>query len=329
MQRALRTLALSISFLCALLATPAQATVQRAHVSAAYGVDSNTAFNCDAVHPCRFFQAATTVVSSGGEVVALDSGGYGTVNITQSISLIAPTGVYAGISVFPGANGITIATAGVNVTLRGLTINGMGGDYGILMTNGAGLKVIDCNIQGFTNQYTAGISINAAANVLISDVVTSNNNNGILLDGGANVEITRATAVANASHGIAIGGSGGPSGNATTMAAISDSIASQNGAVAFFVEGRNTSNGGFSGMCASCTRIMAIINSKASDNNVGMAAESAGATLTVSGSLSVKNRFYGFYQYSTSVFRSAGNNVLSDNAMGPTSGTIITGSLLY
>jgi hypothetical protein len=137
------------SSLALLLAAPAQATVQRAHVSAAFGSDANTTYNCDAVHPCRFFQAATTVVSSGGEVVALDSGGYGTVNITQSISLIAPAGVYAGISVFAGANGININTAGVNVTLQGLTINGMGGLHGVHLTNGSSLTIVGSSFSNF------------------------------------------------------------------------------------------------------------------------------------------------------------------------------------
>ena len=95
------SVALLFALLSALVGGRAEA-VQRAHV-ATYGLDSNTSSGCSVANPCRFFQAATTVVDPNGEVVVLDSGGYGAVVLTKSISLIAPTGVYAGISAFPGA----------------------------------------------------------------------------------------------------------------------------------------------------------------------------------------------------------------------------------
>jgi hypothetical protein len=43
------------------------------------------------------------------------------------VTITAPPGVYAGISVFPATNGVDIATAGISVALVGLTINGQGG----------------------------------------------------------------------------------------------------------------------------------------------------------------------------------------------------------
>ena len=77
--------AVTLVVLGSTLFTGHAAAVQRAHV-ATYGLDSNTSFSCDAAHPCRFFQAATTVVDPNGEVVVLDSGGYGAVTITKSLS---------------------------------------------------------------------------------------------------------------------------------------------------------------------------------------------------------------------------------------------------
>ena len=81
-------LALGFTFAIAagVFSTSAQA-VQRTHVSAAFGNDANTATNCTAAAPCRFFQAAMTVTDTNGEVVVLDSGGYGAVTITKSLSL--------------------------------------------------------------------------------------------------------------------------------------------------------------------------------------------------------------------------------------------------
>jgi hypothetical protein len=67
----------------------ANATAQRTFV-ASTGNDANNAFNCSIVKPCRGFAAAVGVTASGGEVIVLDSAGYGAVMITQSVSIIAP-----------------------------------------------------------------------------------------------------------------------------------------------------------------------------------------------------------------------------------------------
>ena len=58
----------------------------------------------------------------------LDSAGYGAVTINKAVSVIAPPGIYAGITVTAGI-GIDV-TAGA-VALRGLTIRGLGGNVGI------------------------------------------------------------------------------------------------------------------------------------------------------------------------------------------------------
>ncbi len=71
---------------------------QRTFVSTA-GFDTN---DCSLTAPCRGFAKALTVTDVGGEIVVLDSGGYGAVAIGQPVSIIAPSGVYAGISVFAG-----------------------------------------------------------------------------------------------------------------------------------------------------------------------------------------------------------------------------------
>jgi len=137
-------------FLVALTVTsaPAFATAQRTFV-ASNGIDANA---CSLAAPCRSFGRAITQTSAGGEVIVLDSAGYGPVTISQSVSITAPPGVYAGISV-AGANnsGVYVGGAGIAVTLRGLTINSTTpGTYaGIYFTNGATLSVEHCAIKGF------------------------------------------------------------------------------------------------------------------------------------------------------------------------------------
>ena len=109
----------------------AGAATQRTFV-ASNGVDTAT---CTLSAPCRTFATAIANTLPGGEVIVLDSAGYGAATITQSVSIIAPAGIYAGISVFTG-DGITIATPGLNVVLRGLAITGLGGQNGIAFLQG-------------------------------------------------------------------------------------------------------------------------------------------------------------------------------------------------
>src|SRR5207245_10723104 len=72
---------------------------QRTFVSGS-GNDANP---CTRDMPCRSFGAAIAVTSTNGEVVALDSAGYGPVTVTQGVATVAPNGVHAGISVVSGA----------------------------------------------------------------------------------------------------------------------------------------------------------------------------------------------------------------------------------
>ena len=120
------------SALAALLAPDAAIAVQRAFV-ATDGVDNPT---CSVTAPCRTFGAAIAVTTGGGEVIVLNSGGYGKVTIGKAVSIIAPPGIYAGISAFPGDDGVTVAAGATDkVVLRGLTINGQGGNAGIVITS--------------------------------------------------------------------------------------------------------------------------------------------------------------------------------------------------
>src|SRR5437899_9635782 len=98
-------------------------TAQRTFV-ASNGNDMNS---CNRTDPCRSFGAAIAQTNANGEVVAIDSAGYGPVTITQSATIVAPLGVHAGISVFMG-DGVTI-NAGMNdvIVLRNLYLHSQGG----------------------------------------------------------------------------------------------------------------------------------------------------------------------------------------------------------
>jgi parallel beta helix pectate lyase-like protein len=99
---------------------------QRTFVSSATGNDANL---CTRALPCRNFAAALPLTDLNGEVIAIDSGGYGLVIITQAVSLIAPEGIYAGITAFSGvtSNAVTVNAGDASeVVLRNLSFNSQG-----------------------------------------------------------------------------------------------------------------------------------------------------------------------------------------------------------
>lgn len=179
-----RRTALAGAVAAALLAAsdPAVAAGQRSFVSAASGVDNPA---CSIGSPCRSFGAAITVTNAGGEVIALDSGGFGPVTITQSVSIIASPGVYAGISVFSG-NGVTVTTgASDTVKLEGLTVNNQGASGDGVRFDGAGTLAVErVEVSGFQ----AGAAIRfvpvATSSLVGSDLRMRDSLVGLWVDGG-------------------------------------------------------------------------------------------------------------------------------------------------
>jgi hypothetical protein len=139
----------------------APATAAQRTFVASSGSDAHP---CTLSQPCRSCGAAIAKTSSDGEVIVLDSAGYGPVTITQSISITAPAGIYAGVTVTSG-DGIVIDGPGIVVGLRELSINGQGGHFAIRFVQGAHLLVEDCEIA----KLDSGIDLEAMRNVRIHD----------------------------------------------------------------------------------------------------------------------------------------------------------------
>jgi hypothetical protein len=156
----------------------AYAQPQRTFVSARTGSDANTANNCSLASPCRNFNAAIGVVNAGGEVVALDSGGYGVTTVNKAVTLTSPTGVYAAITAITGgSSAITVSAAGTDtVVLRGLTLTGLGGQDGIQVVSVGKLHIEGCVISGFTNNGINVILTADGSRIFIKDTITRNNN---------------------------------------------------------------------------------------------------------------------------------------------------------
>src|SRR5271170_5602077 len=132
-----------------LLVQPASAQASRTWVSGV-GDDANP---CSRTAPCKTFAGAISKTSAGGEIDALDPGGFGAVTITKAITLDGGGGQVASILV-SGTNAINVnAGASDVVILRNLRINGIlnSGSPGLtgVAVNSAGKVVIEkCDIFG-------------------------------------------------------------------------------------------------------------------------------------------------------------------------------------
>ncbi|PYQ36214.1 MAG: hypothetical protein DMF57_00835 [Acidobacteria bacterium] len=101
----------------------------------------------DATTPCRSLQGAVNQCPVSGVVIVMATGGYGTANITKSLTINTPSGVVAFV-----ARTITVNIGSTDkVVIRGLTMNGsvFGDTNGIAFTNGGTLVVENSNISGF------------------------------------------------------------------------------------------------------------------------------------------------------------------------------------
>jgi hypothetical protein len=215
----LRTNGLAVLAITTLLAVKgAEATVQRTFV-ASTGNDANA---CSLVAPCRGFTAAVTQTSPGGEVIVLDSAGYGVVTITKSVSLIAPAGIYAGVSVSSG-DGITVNAPGAVVVLRGLAINGQGGQRGIHLQNAARLRVEACVISRMSGDGIAHSAPNAEL-IVLDSIIRDNGGFGLNVTADTSITLDHVRSEHNQASGLGLVGV-----SSEANATITDSIFSHNG----------------------------------------------------------------------------------------------------
>ena len=190
MTRSILLLTLSATvFGCLPLATAAQAQNARPFVSVV-GSDSNA--NCTVTSPCRHLQNAYNVTSANGEIDVLDGGNFGSLTISQPVSIYG--GGQAWIS--PPANGSAIAISGSSgtVNLRGLILDGHGASAtsGISFANSSGtLNVQDSVIRNFG---AVGLSFepNAAGQIFVSNTLISDNaEGGVTISAGqSNISIS-------------------------------------------------------------------------------------------------------------------------------------------
>jgi hypothetical protein len=180
-----------------LSAAPSFAQATRTWISGV-GDDVNA---CSRTAPCKTWAGALSKTAANGEINALDSGGFGGVTITKSITLSGDA-TMAGTLV-AATNGITINAAANDVVhLRNLVIDGLGpigGSLSGVSVVQAGLVTLE-NLQifGFT---THGVHLVPAAaagagplNVSLHNVkITQTTGNGLQVDGTTRAVVASAS----------------------------------------------------------------------------------------------------------------------------------------
>lgn len=268
------------------------------------GDDANP---CSRTAPCKTFAGAISKTATGGEINCLDPGGFGGVTITKAITIYCDD-VEAGVLV-SGTNAIVVnAPTTAAVVLRGLDIEGLGtGLNGVRFLAGGSLHVDDCLIRNFSSAsggngiafvpsnsakllvtntrlwrnavgvVGAGILIaptgGASAEVVVENVVSSNNNNGIhansATSGAISVAIDNSVFSLNTGNGIAATGGAG--------------------SINILVDGTTSSDNAAAGLTASgATAIIRLSDSNVTGNANGLTTASSGQILSF-----VNNRIRG------------------------------------
>jgi hypothetical protein len=163
------------------------------------GDDANP---CSRTAPCKTFAGAISKTAAGGEIDALDPGGFGALTITKAITIDGGGGQVASVLV-SGTNGIVVQ-AGPNdvVILRNLRINGIGtGINGIRFLSGKDLNVESCYIFGFTTN-GIDIALNQATGVSVHVLNTVIKNNGGVGVRAANAVAPAVAVVVDSSSAI-------------------------------------------------------------------------------------------------------------------------------
>ena len=299
---------LCLSVLGLVASSPARALNNRVFVSARSGNDANT---CDDVNaPCKTFAGAVTKLNPSGEAIALDSGGYGPVTITQAVTIEAPAGVTAFIHPSSG-DAITVTTGSSDtVTLRGLTLN-VGAGNGIMVNSVGTLNVENCFITGFVPN---GILMISAGHLNLKGTDIKACGYGVVLastTGPIQASIDHCHFDGNFSYGY-IAATTSPGSSATSA---SNSTANSNSAI-----------GWLCGNGSSGKDVLNLEFSTGAANGDGLAGNSSNpqSVARYSNCVFANNQFFGVARLGSEIVESRGNNTITGNGTAPTFGTIGT-----
>ncbi|MBC7909565.1 MAG: right-handed parallel beta-helix repeat-containing protein [Pyrinomonadaceae bacterium] len=288
------------------LTSLAQAQATRTWVSGV-GDDVNP---CSRTAPCKTFAGAISKTAAAGEISVLDPGGFGTINITKSITI---DGGGIGGSILSSLTTGVIVNAGANdrVYIRNITINGAGnGTFGMRYLAGGELHVDHVSIIGFTNHgITVAMTGAVTGRLFVSNSYIRTGNTST--SRGINIQPASGSptvfAVIDNTHlermfiGLYVGAGG--------RATISNSVISQNNYAGVVTEESGAGNA--ETMIDTC---------KITYNGIGIQS-GAGATTTRISNNNITNNFNQGLFVAAGFVISLGNNTLTDNGIdgAPTS----------
>lgn len=187
------------------LCAPAALALNNRSAVSVNGLDTNP---CTPASPCRSFGYAITQTNPKGEIIALDSAGYGPFTIDKAMTVSGAPGIHAAITVTTGT-GITVAAGGSdNVSIRNLVLIGAGGAYGIFETSALDVTVADCLVRGFTASGIAIDDLDTRSVVQHCTVLDNAGAYGIYADGGSaapTMLVVRGCLVQGNGTGVLIG----------------------------------------------------------------------------------------------------------------------------
>jgi hypothetical protein len=286
-------------FAITLNAAPASAQASRTWVSGV-GDDANP---CSRTAPCKTWAGAISKTAAGGEIDALDPGGFGAVTITKAITLDGGGGQVASVLVGSG-NGINVVAGATDVViLRNIRFNGLlqtttPGVNGISFTAGKLLSVENCWIFGFSG---AGISVTTSANATLN--VTNSN-------------------ITNAANGISLAPSAGSvfgQVDHTTIQKLSGNGVTATGSVFLTVTNSLILNAAGIGVNAGAAGpVLDVDSSSVSSDNTGFA--TTGGTIRISRNTIYDNTTN--FSIAGGTIATANNNFVAVNGATVPNGTI-------
>jgi parallel beta helix pectate lyase-like protein len=142
----------SLNLLAVFVFTIAFASIAQAQASRTWvsGVGDD-ADPCSRTAPCKTWSSAFSKTTTGGEINSIDSGGFGTLNITKSITIDGGESFSSSLAAL--TTGFIINAPGAHITIRNVSIDGAGnGTDGIRVLQAASVVVENVKIFGFTGQ---------------------------------------------------------------------------------------------------------------------------------------------------------------------------------
>lgn len=239
----MKRIAILVSFFAVLMtASLAQAQATRTWVSGV-GNDVNP---CSRTAPCKTWAGAFSKTAPGGEIDALDSGGYGTLTINKAITIDGGPGNVAG-TVTGAATGFIVSAAAATdrVIIRNVIINGVGGGpTGIKVNSAKSVTIQNVWIFNISSGVGRGIDVqcNSACRVTIRDTkVDDNSGIGMVFQGtvanAVNADVYNSETSNNGSHGVFA-----TNGAKVTL---SNHVASNNAISGLIIDGNGTSVSAF------------------------------------------------------------------------------------